>query len=131
MHEKEVRSTDFNSILGNIVAAAIYAVLAWLARRLWRSLKKPRPVPAEKLGKKDTLRRQFFAALALLSLSLVVFCSIGSTSPAEWLGLVKVLSGLVAGLSFLVVWGAFDVAFAFYPEDQVVEEPAQTPGGDK
>ena len=52
--------------------------------------------------------------------------------PMEPLAFLKVFCGLTAGLSFLIVWGAFEVAFAFYPEDKIISKPTgKDPGNDK
>ena len=123
---------DFESILGNLIASAIFALLSVLAKRVYVRLKaasdpasqasgRPRPI-----SKRATLKKQFFGFLALLIVSLSVFCSISSADPFSVAGFLKVSSGLFSGLSLLAVWGAFDAAFAFYPSDNKVDVPANT-----
>ena len=116
---------SFDSILGNLIAAVIYAALAYLAKVIWKGImKSERENSAIKRGKKTTLRKQFFVSLLVLLISLVVFCSIGPRQNIDALGVIKIFSGIFAGFSFLITWGAFDTAFAFYPDDDVISKPS-------
>lgn len=127
---------DIESILGNLIASALFALLSILAKKAYVRLKaalnaasqindKTRPIRNRKI-----LKKQFFGFLTLLLLSLIVFCSTPASDPSSLSGFLKVISGLFSGLSFLAVWGAFDAAFAFYPSDDNVDVPANTKAND-
>ena len=119
---------NVESIIENLVASLIFAVLAYLVKRIWKSLKSTKAEP-EKTSSKLVLKRQFFISLFVFATSLIVFCSIGYEPIPDLLSMLKAFSGIVAALSFIITWGAFETAFAFYPEDDVVRKPPDQNAG--
>ena len=115
---------SFDAIAGNVIAAFIYACLAYVFKKTFRVLtQNKKSKPSVKEASKASLHKSFLVSLFLFFITLVVFCSIGH--PANlFIGSIKIMCGLTAGLSFLTTWGAFDAAFAFYPEDDVISKPS-------
>ena len=117
---------SFDAIAGNVIAAFIYACLAYVFKKAFKALtQSKKSKPPAKEASKASLHKSFLVSLFLFLITLVVFCSIGHPTTL-FIGSIKIMCGLMAGLSFLTTWGAFDAAFAFYPEDEVISEPSES-----
>ena len=114
---------NVDSICGNLIAAVIYGVAVWVLKQIWNNRPRDDGEPPKKAGSKAVLKKQFFASLIILVISLAVYCSIGFHPGKLILSFLRPLFGLSAGFSFIIVWGAFEAAFAFYPPDDPVEVP--------
>lgn len=113
----------------NIVATLLCGIAAAIAKRFWQWLKSfsatnlPEP---RRAAPKKTLKKQFFYSLFLLAISLLL----GGLLPFEnnsWVGTFKIVCLLTSGFAFLTTWGAFEVAFGFYPSDEIISEPSDQP----
>lgn len=116
---------SFKSIIGNLIATGIYAVLVYCIKKIFRSQSAGQNGQTGKIARKTVLKRQFFASLILLVVTLSVFFSVTTPRLLHPLSALKVLAGLIAGFSFVFTWGAFEAAFSFYPEDDVVSKPSE------
>ena len=106
---------SFDAIAGNVIAAFIYACLAYVFKKAFKALtQSKKSKPPAKEASKASLHKSFLVSLFLFLITLV------------FIGSIKIMCGLTAGLSFLTTWGAFDAAFAFYPEDEVISEPSES-----
>lgn len=102
----------------NLFVTAICSVVVWLGKKLLVILASNKPSPVK--HSRRTLSINFYVSLVILVVSLVVFCSV----PPSYVA-IKSASGIFAGLSFIVVWGAFEEAARFYPGNELVKpEPA-------
>lgn len=101
-------------IILNLVVTAICSVILWSGKKIWVYLSTNQPKPAKYSPK--ALASNFYVSLIILVVSLIIFCSVPSAYIA-----VKSVSGLFAGLSFIVVWGAFEESKRFYPGDKVID----------
>jgi len=103
---------DFRFLLEDFASLVVFTWLPWFLKRIFTHQ------PADSLNRRTpakTLRKQFFAFLFLFGVSLFSFASI---RPDGLLRIAaRILLGLLGGFSFLFVWGAFDIAFSFYPPD--------------
>lgn len=117
-----------NGIIENIVSGLICAVLGFVCKKVWNSIKRSfvksyEEQPRTKRTSKKTLRKQFFVCLILLVIFLSTATSIQASSiPLRFL---KVGMFILAGYNFLFVWGAFDIAVVFYPDDDISNVPTQ------
>lgn len=117
---------SLDSILGNILAAIIYAVLAYFAKRIYLKIKEADPAKYPVSPKsKTTVKRQFYTALALLAVFLIAFSSINLKTASNFLGGVKIALGIALGFCFIAVWGVFDAVLPFYPEDDIIKKPSE------
>jgi hypothetical protein len=103
---------DLHFLLEDLVSLAVFSGIPYVLKRLLRGPSAPvSPQPSAK-----TLRRQFWFFLILFALSLYVFAS--AEGPRLVHAVLRIACAIVVGFSFLFVWGAFDIAFSFYPPDE-------------
>lgn len=108
----------------NLITTVICAVIAAFGKYIWNRLKSARvdPIKPKQPNKKFTYK-QFFVCFFLFT----VFLSIGLLIPFD---IAKPLTGLKFSFLFfsmfwfILIWGAFEAAMAFYPEDEIVDEPS-------
>lgn len=103
---------DFRFLLEDFASLVVFTWLPWLLKKLF----VPQPAsPAKHRTPAKSLRKQFFVCLFLFGASLFAFASIRPEGPL--FVALRYFLGLLGGFSFLLVWGAFDAAFSFYPPD--------------
>lgn len=104
------------NILSNVAAGIICTVLAYAARKIFTFITAPSDSPANgRKYSKILVRNQFLITLFTLVFSLPVGVLLNATTAL--LALAKILLLFVAGFSFIFLWGSFDAAFEFYPDD--------------
>lgn len=110
----------------NLMTTLICAVVVAAGKAIWQQIKANRVEPrkSQKPNKK-LLTKQFFGALLTLVASLVFAYSF----PANSDGALRTMALFVAGLSFIVTWGAFEEAMAFYPPDNITDKPSDSNSG--
>lgn len=120
---------SFASVLENLLAALIAGLISYLCKRIYRLIKESNIQVHHPKPERKKLRRQFFTFLIILPISTVVFFQIPfGVESVPLLGL-KMISGLLAFISFSAVWANFDIAFSFYPTDDDVQKPAKNSAG--
>ena len=103
-------------IVANVVAGIVCAILAHLARKVFSFLTEPiSSSPEPPKPSKRLVRNQFLLCLFAMLISLPAGVLLVPSTPA--FVFAKIFLFLVAGFSFVFAWGAFDAAFAFYPDD--------------
>ena len=103
--------------LRELVVGLITTALSFLARKVWSFVFAP---PESRIGKsvlysKKTIRNQFLFNLFAFPLLLIIGVSV------EHIGfltmVVKSVALMLSMFSFVLLWGAFDAAFSFYPDE--------------
>ena len=103
----------------NLIAGIVSTVVCALIRRFYLYVKTTEenitppqiPSPAKRLHK------QFFGSLFALVTSLPAAFMFPISKQPDVSSFIRIFLFLIAGFSFLFVWGAFDAAFAFYPKN--------------
>lgn len=114
---------NIQNFVENVIAGMASTVVCALIRRFYLYVKAtednitPQKTPTP--GK--TLHKQFFGSLFALVVSLPAAFMFPISKQPDISGFIRISLFLVAGFSFLFVWGAFDAAFAFYPKDNLGE----------
>lgn len=119
-----------DNIISNVVAGIICAVLAYLSRKIVVFLSAPPQSQREGVPySKRSIHTQFLVYL----FTLVICLSAGVliVPNVMWIALLKIFLLLAAGFSFIFLWGAFDAALAFYPDDNARDDkPSDKPPDD-
>lgn len=131
--EKGDIKMDIQNFFTNIIAGIACTAICAAIKRFFlyvkaseeeiNSPKNPSP--------RKTLQRQFLVALFLLALSLPAAFMLPVSRRPTMLGFIRIFLFFVAGIAFLIVWGAFDAAIAFYPgEDPRDDKPPEQAAND-
>lgn len=107
------------NFIENLFAGIVCTAVCALARRIYIYIKDAEanigppktPTPAK------TLQKQFLISLFTLVISLPAAFMFPISKQPTLLGAIGIFLFIIAGFSFLIVWGAFDASFAFYPKD--------------
>lgn len=105
------------SFLQNMTVTLACSFIAFIAKSLFNYIKRSETEPdtPQKHTPKKVLQKQFF-----FSLFAFLFSFSGAWAlPLKFLllGTMKIFLTIISFYAFLFIWGAFDAAFAFYPED--------------
>ena len=104
---------DFRFLLEDFASLVVFTWLPWFLKKIFTHQPSG---PLSRRTPAKSLQRQFFAFLFLFGVS---FFSFGSIRPDGLFRIAaRIFFGLLGGFSFLFVWGAFDIAFSFYPPDE-------------
>lgn len=116
----------FENLIAGIVSTAVCAII----RRFYLYVKSTEEnlKPSQTPSPAKRLHKQFFGSLFALVVSLPAAFMFPISKQPDTSGFIRIFLFLTAGFSFLVVWGAFDAAFAFYPKDDSgKEKPPEQP----
>lgn len=104
-------------VLQNLIASAIAGVFVWAVKKILNWIKVA-SVPAESgvKYKRKTVKGQFYFCMV----ATPILVALGFSASFVW----KTVAFICAFFSFVLEWGAFDAALAFYPVDEVVNVPA-------
>ena len=105
------------SVLENILAGIACTLLCALAKRIYLFFKAPSPDHTQHRASKKLVHRQFFISLFTMAFSFTFAFAIPNATPFNLAGVLRVSLLLCGGFGFIMAWGAFDAAFAFYPSD--------------
>ena len=122
---------NIQNFVENFIAGMASTVVCALIRRFYLYVKAGEEsiAPPKTPTPSKTLHKQFFGSLFALVVSLPAAFMFPIAKQPDTSGFIRISLFLVAGFAFLFVWGAFDVAFAFYPKDNLGEgkPPEQSP----
>ena len=127
---------DFSFLIQDLISAAVIWVLSFAWRRLRRTIRSTgEDVPSQERMPKEKLHRHFLFWLFGLLLSTIIFFSVDGSASSIFLVFFKVFAGISVFFCFILTWGAFDAAFAFYPPDEneaelLTDKPADHNGND-
>lgn len=114
----------FSDILHDIIVTLIVTGLGALYRGTRKALSKNAEQPTKGSYSPKLIKSQFWCSLLVYSLSLAVIFSFTWEFSFTWPVILKGLALILAFLSFVLLWGAFDAAFAHTPGDQLEDAAA-------
>lgn len=105
------------TILENVVVTLVCGGIVHVAKSIFNFIKRAELEPRsyKKVTPKKTVQKQFF-----ISLFTFLFSFSGAWAlPLKFLllGAMKIFLMIISLYAFIFVWGAFDAAIAFYPEE--------------
>ena len=110
-------------IVKDLIVSAITSTLIFFFNGVI-SKSSARPNISQHPSSRKWVHRQFCVCSLLFPVFLVAFVRIPCSLHPVWLALVKVLCLILAFFCFILFWGAFDAAFAFYPKDDIAQVPS-------
>lgn len=109
-------------LIENILIAITSTVILSGLKIGWLSIRKAlqaEPSPPRSTPPKKTVQRQFFISLSLLALFLLAAVVTSDV--------LRTVALIISSIAFLAVWGSFDTAISFYPDDPRNDPPADAP----
>lgn len=108
-----------SDIIYDVLITIIVAGLGAIYRLIKNGLSSNSKEPTEGTYSPKLIKAQFWWSLLVYSLSLGFIFSLSWDFSFGWQSFLKILAMLLALLSFLLLWGAFDAAFAHKPNDKI------------
>lgn len=113
----------FSDILHDVIVTIIVTGLGALYKVIKKGISKNANQPLEGTYSPKVIKGQFWWSLLVYTLSLSVIFSVTWEFSFSWPVLLKSFAFTLAPISFVLIWGAFDAAFAYRPDGEI-EKPA-------
>ena len=111
----------FSEIIHDVIVTIIVTGLGALYKVIKKGISENSKQPMEGTYSPKVIKGQFWWSLLVYSLSLAVIFTVKWGDLFNWLGILKTFALLFAFFSFVLIWGAFDAAFAYKPDNKVIK----------